>query len=197
MSHIIDHIGHIPTVFRPHLNTDINNNWNLPEVELVAFILLCGEPVCVCAQLCLTLCDPVDCSSPDSSVHGIFQAGILEWAAILSSKGRTCVSCVAVGLVTAEPPEKPSKQTGYGQNERLRIMFYMVPRDSDVARRHPFGSWLFLFLSVFPWGNFLFIKLVYYIRRHVKCLDWSLASSKCSLSGCFNDNEENKRFTIQ
>ena len=32
----------------------------------------------VCAQLCLTLCDPMDCSPPGSSVHGIFQARILE-----------------------------------------------------------------------------------------------------------------------
>ena len=197
MSHIIDHTGHILAVFRPCLNTDINNNWNLPDVELVAFILLCGKPIRVCARLCLTLCDPMDCSSPDSSVHGIFQGGILKWVAISSSKDRTCISCVAGGLVTAEPPEKPSKQIGYGQDERLRNMFYMVWRDSDVARRHPFGSWLFLFLSVFPWGNFLFIKLVYYIRRQLKCLNWSLASSKCSLNGCFNDNEENKRSTIQ
>ena len=38
--------------------------------------------VCVCvfvAQSCLTLCDSTDCSSPDSSVHGILQARILEW----------------------------------------------------------------------------------------------------------------------
>ena len=33
-------------------------------------------------QLCLTLCDPVDCSQPGSSVHGILQARILEWVAI-------------------------------------------------------------------------------------------------------------------
>ena len=32
------------------------------------------------AQLCLTLCDRMDCSLPGSSVHGILQAGILEWA---------------------------------------------------------------------------------------------------------------------
>ena len=40
--------------------------------------------VCVCAkplQSCLTLCDPMDCSPPDSSVHGILQARILEWVA--------------------------------------------------------------------------------------------------------------------
>ena len=34
------------------------------------------------AQSCLTLCDPMDCSLPGSSLHGILQAGILEWVAI-------------------------------------------------------------------------------------------------------------------
>ena len=36
------------------------------------------------AQSCLTLSDPMDCSLPGSSVHGIFQAGVLEWGAIAS-----------------------------------------------------------------------------------------------------------------
>ena len=39
------------------------------------------------AQLCLTLCDPLDCSLPVSSVHGIFQARILECVAIPFSRG--------------------------------------------------------------------------------------------------------------
>ena len=38
--------------------------------------------VCVVTQLCPTLCDPLDCSPPGSSVHGILQARILEWVAI-------------------------------------------------------------------------------------------------------------------
>ena len=38
--------------------------------------------ICVCVQLYLTLCDPMDCSLPDSSAHGTFQARILEWVAI-------------------------------------------------------------------------------------------------------------------
>ena len=37
-------------------------------------------------QLCLTLCDPMDGSPPGSSVHGILQARILEWVAILFSR---------------------------------------------------------------------------------------------------------------
>ena len=39
------------------------------------------------AQLCPTLCDPVDCSPPGSSAHGILQARILEWVAISFSRG--------------------------------------------------------------------------------------------------------------
>ena len=45
--------------------------------------------VCAClvVQSCLTLCGPMDCSPPGSSVHGISQARILEWVAISSSRG--------------------------------------------------------------------------------------------------------------
>ena len=56
-----------------------------------------------CAHLCLTLCDPMDCSLPGSSVHGISQARILEWFAISYSRGSSrprdqtyifCISCI-------------------------------------------------------------------------------------------------------
>ena len=49
--------------------------------------------VCVCAkslQLCPTLCNPMECSPAGSSVHGILQAGILEWVAMPSSRGSSC-----------------------------------------------------------------------------------------------------------
>ena len=39
------------------------------------------------AQLCPTFCDPIDCSLPGSSVHGIFQARVLEWVAFPFSRG--------------------------------------------------------------------------------------------------------------
>ena len=38
------------------------------------------------AQSCPTLSDPMDCSLPGSSVHGVFQAGVLEWGAIAFSR---------------------------------------------------------------------------------------------------------------
>ena len=43
--------------------------------------------VCVCAQSCPILPDPIDCSSPGSSVHRTLQARILEWVVISSSRG--------------------------------------------------------------------------------------------------------------
>ena len=58
---------------------------------------------CVCTQSCLTLWDPMDCSPPGSSVHGIFQERILEWVAISYSRASSwprnwtwvsCISCI-------------------------------------------------------------------------------------------------------
>ena len=52
-------------------------------------------------QACLTLCDPMDCSLPGSSVPGILQARILKWVAVLFSRGSSRsrdpsqVSCIA------------------------------------------------------------------------------------------------------
>ena len=62
----------------------------------------------------LALCDPMDCSLPGSSVHGISQARILEWVAISCSRGSsqsrdwTHVFCLAGRFFTIEPPGKAS-----------------------------------------------------------------------------------------
>ena len=55
---------------------------------LLSCVSLCALCVCVCvhAQSCLTLWDPMDSTPPASSVHGILQARILEWVAISSSR---------------------------------------------------------------------------------------------------------------
>ena len=64
---------------------------------------------CSVAKSCPTLCGPMDCNPPRSSVHGVSQ----EWVAISFSRGSaqprdwTQVSCIAGGFFTAEPPGKP------------------------------------------------------------------------------------------
>ena len=60
-------------------------NLEVPEYNMKA-LFVCLHIV-LAAQLCSTLCDPMDCGLPGSSVHGILQARILEWVAISSSRG--------------------------------------------------------------------------------------------------------------
>ena len=89
--------------------------------------------VCVCvlvAQLCLILCNPMDCSPPGSSVHGILQARILEWVAMPSTRGSfrprnlTWVSCIAGGLYHLS--HQGSTRKFFWEN--LRIIFVICKR---------------------------------------------------------------------
>ena len=65
------------------------------------------------AQSCLTVCDPMDCSLPGSSVLGIFQARILEWVAIpspgdLPNPGiKPGSPTLQTDALPSEPPGKP------------------------------------------------------------------------------------------
>ena len=56
-------------------------------VLYVLFVFFDIELCLSVTKSCLTLHDPMDCSLPGSSVHGISQAGILEWVSISFSKG--------------------------------------------------------------------------------------------------------------
>ena len=70
-------------LLQPHLPS-VRGCKTLPH--LWAFVHAMKVKVLV-IQLCLTCCDPMDCSPPGSSVHGILQARILEWVAISFSRG--------------------------------------------------------------------------------------------------------------
>ena len=75
------------------------------------------------AQSCPTLCDPMDCSLPDSSVHEIFQARVLEWVAISFSRGVFMTQgsnphlpcCRQIDALPSEPPGVP-KNWIYGNS---------------------------------------------------------------------------------
>ena len=59
----------------------------LDTTEVTEHTCLYELCVCLVVQLCPTLCDPMDCSLPGSSVHGVLQARTPEWVAISSSRG--------------------------------------------------------------------------------------------------------------
>ena len=80
--------NHHSTLWKtPHLNNKVKS-----EIEV--------------AQWCLILCDPMDCSLPGSSLHGILQARVLEWVTVSFSTGssrprdRTRVSCIVDRCLT-------------------------------------------------------------------------------------------------
>ena len=84
------------------------------------------------AQSCLTPCDPRDCSSPGSLVHGIFQARILEWVAIFFSRvfsqprDRTQVSCIAGRFLTVwATREAPVREDHYNFMS-LKLNIYVI-----------------------------------------------------------------------
>ena len=94
------------------------------------------------SQSCPTLCNPVDCSPPSSSVHGILQARIVEWIAISFSRGIFPTWGLNPGLphcrqtlYCLEPPEKPSMK--------------VLHTKKKVKRELPYDSAI-LFLGIYP-----------------------------------------------
>ena len=91
-------------------------------------------------QLCLTLCDPMDCSLPSSSVHGILQAKILEWVAIPFSRGsslprdQTRVSCTAGRFFTIRATRKVSKTIRGQIRSQIAFILYKIMGDDKMKK---------------------------------------------------------------
>ena len=94
---------------------------------------------CSVAQSCPTLCDPMDCSPPGSSVPGILQARVLEWVAMFSSRGssqssdRTHDSCIAGGFFAAEPPGKPCLRNGERVYVLMKVFHFFLLQSFKTA----------------------------------------------------------------
>ena len=92
------------------------------------------------AQSCLILCDPMDCSLPGSSVHGIVQARMLEWEAILFSRGSswlrdwTWVSCIAGEFLTFwATVNYAAINVGMHASFQIMVSFEWMPREGLLA----------------------------------------------------------------
>ena len=102
---------------------------------------------CLVVKSCLTLCDPIDCSPPGSSVHGILQARILECVAIPFSRQSfwprdwthrlNLPSAPAGRFFTAEPPGKPQSPGWTNRNlansaDLLTVMLKQLKSNSVI-----------------------------------------------------------------
>ena len=94
------------------------------------------------SQSCLTPCKPMDCSLPGSSVHGIFQARVLEWGASSFSRGSPHAEIKpgspALQALPSEPPGKPTKEKEKRKGEkerytRLNAEFQRIARRDKKA----------------------------------------------------------------
>ena len=89
------------------------------------------------AQSCQTICDPMDCSPPGSSVHGILQARILEWVAMPSSRDlpnpgvKPRSPTLQADSLPSEPPGK-SKNSGVGSLSLLQGIFPTQDSNRDL-----------------------------------------------------------------
>ena len=108
-----------------------------------------ASPQCVHAQSCPTLCDPMDCSPPGSSVHGIFQTRILEWVAISFSRG------LPNPRIKPASPMSPALQV-----DSLPLSHWGNPESPEAGPENTsftFGLTVFTALSYRPaWKSFLF-----------------------------------------
>ena len=108
------------------------------------------------AQLCLTLCDSMDCSLPGSTIHGIFQARILEWVAISFSRRSswprdwTQVSHM-VGIVGRRFTIWATRKDQSQRNQKSNCQHPLDHRKSKrVPEKHlPYWLWQSLWL----WGS--------------------------------------------
>ena len=96
------------------------------------------------AQLCLTVCDPMDCSPPGSSVHGILQSRILEWVAMPFSRGSSSPRVGTCCLLQWQADSLPLSHLGSpclgkdGQREAVRLS--------------PFTRWCFPAGTLVSWA---------------------------------------------
>ena len=83
-------------------------------------------------QSCPTLSDPMDCSLPGSSIHGIFQARVLEWVAIAFSatsltRDQTHTRCIGSHWITREVPLLDSFNFIFIGKIYIAIAFFYMP----------------------------------------------------------------------
>ena len=87
---------------------------------------------------CPTLSDPIECSLPGSSAHGIFQARVLEWVAIAFSRDRNWVSCIGRQILhwlSDQGLQYKIKSVIKKEDSNAEIL-YLLPRQHSLEQKN-------------------------------------------------------------
>ena len=125
-----------------------------------------GHCCCSVTKLCLTLCDPVNCSLPGSSVHGISRARKLEWVAISFSRGssqpnvQTHIFCIGKRVyyhwTTREPLYECCLKQLCSQKETHKLNWALVGQVPELIWTKPLWSyWLGFFYLFLYWHSYI------------------------------------------
>ena len=143
MSAVSDNDSAVPDSVQPHRQqpTRLPNPWDSPGKNTGVgchFLLQCMKvkSESKVAQLYLTLSDPIDCCLPGSSVHGIFQARILEWVAISFSilKIRPPQRTSTLPIFQATQPEREKNKLKIMDSNILSSNFIWNPQHTSNVR---------------------------------------------------------------
>ena len=132
-------------------------------------------------QSCPTLCDPLDCSPAGSSVHGIFQARILEWVATSYSRGYSqpedwtwffmALPQEAQYSLHGMPKKQPKQNTvSHSFQEGVQTRFFKIAISLTITREH--------FRSKVPerqnkWFDY-FLNEIYNLIRNLAWKQWNI-----------------------
>ena len=145
-----------------------------------------GESESEVAQSCPTLCDPVNCSLPGSSVYGIPQARVLEWGAISFSRvssqhrDRTQVSCIGgrrfnlwatgVGILTILQWIFPKQELNWGLLHCRQILYQLSYQGSSLL------SVMYVLIHKYLWNQ------CYYFYERLSVWLLALCTNEVSIS---------------
>ena len=135
------------------------------------------------AQSCLTLSDPMDCNLLGTSVHGIFQARILEWVTISYSRGSsrlrdwTCVSCIGRLILYHCSSWETLKQNFFffpnihGGALSLFLFLLLLGLVSEISVNKYFTFFPHYFFPLYS-GIIFWQRLFIFQNSHVFCGSW-------------------------
>ena len=139
---------------------------------------------CSVALLCLTLCNPMNCSPPGSSVHGVFQTRILGRIDIFFSRGAR-ERYLFIGIVKANISMLPGPET------LLSIIYFLLALEVRICRKvRPRPIWQGLYSPICPAEVLAIILKRKSNPREIKTIicSWSAAPSFIYLTTLWNES---------